>query len=103
VENERVQICRVYAKAGTPMHLLFSVDAGSWTANTAVQVEVEDPDGNKVGAQTVHASAAAGSALQMNVSKTGFHSFFAEAANTPQQNRLPAYRARVTYTAPQTL
>jgi alpha-amylase len=103
VENERVLVCRVFAGAHTDIRASFFFDASHWAPGTAIQLELDDPDGTRVAGHQFDRGSAQGAALQAQAVKPGFHSFFVQAANTPAQNKTPSYKLTVTYTAPQTL
>jgi len=103
VENERVLVCRVFVQAKTEIQARFFFDGSHWTPATTMQVEVQDPGGTQLASQQFNSGSAQGAALHVTAVKSGFHSFFVQAANTPAQNKMPSYKLSVTYTAPQTL
>lgn len=103
VENEQVRVCRIFAGAHTKMEVALFFDTSHWTPATTIQLDVEDPDGSKVGGRKFDRGVAQGSGLQIEAQKKGFCTFLVRSANTPDQNKAPSYKLRVTYTAPQTV
>lgn len=101
-ENQRVQVCRIFAAANTSIEARFFFDAANWLAATSIQLDLENPAGVTVGTKKFGESAAQGSGFNFQTVVQGFHSFFVEASSTPPANTAPGYRLRVTYTAPQT-
>jgi alpha-amylase len=102
VENQRNQVCRIFAEANTPVDVQFFFDTSHWLGATSIQVELDNPAGASVGAKKFDLTTAQGSGFKFQVHDRGFHSFFVEAANTPPQNKTPGFRLHVVYTAPQT-
>ncbi len=102
VENQRIQVCRVFAEANTSIEARFFFDTAHWSAATSIQLELEDPAGSVVTAKKFDQSAAQGAGFRFQAVARGFHSFFVEASSTPPDNKMPSYRLSVTYTAPQT-
>lgn len=100
-EQELVQVCRVFAKAGSSLHAVFSSDPSNWNPNTSIRLVVQDPDHGNLSEKTINRGLAARATLDVNAQKNGFHTFFVQAANTPPQNKFLVYKLRVTYTAPQ--
>ena len=103
VENERVLVARVFAEANAALEAEFSFDIAHWIAGTAIQLDLDDPDGAKVGGAKFDKNSLQNTGFKLNTRKRGFHSFFVQAQNTPDQNKTPSYRLRVKYTAPQTI
>jgi alpha-amylase len=103
VENERVQVSRVFAEAGTQLHARFSFDATGWTPVTAIQLEIESPQGDKLVSQKFGRAGSAGSSVDAKTHTKGFHSIFVVSTDTPAGNKAPKYKVAVSYTAPQTL
>jgi alpha-amylase len=103
VEGERLLVCRVFVQAKTDIQARFFFDAAHWTPATAIQVEIDDPGGAKLASHQFNQGSAQGATLRATAVKSGFHSLFVQAANTPAQNKTPSYKLSVTYTAPQTL
>jgi alpha-amylase len=101
VENQRSQVCRIFAAANTAIDVRFFFDTTHWSGATSIQLDLENPAGVKVDGQAFGQAAVQGSGFKFQVRDRGFHSFFVEAANTPPQNKTPGFRLRVTYTAPQ--
>jgi len=103
VENERVLVSRVFAEANMPLEVQFTFDTANWTPATAIQLDLEDPDHNKVAGAKFHHDSLQDTGFKFETRKRGFHSFFVQAENTPGQNKMPNYRLRAKYTAPQTI
>jgi hypothetical protein len=103
VENERVQVCRIFAAANVPLGLRVSFDATAWSAATTMQLEVESPQGGKVLSKTLGRADANGASVELQTPGKGFHSIFLTSASTPAANKAPRYKVAVRYTAPQAL
>jgi len=102
VENQRTQVCRIFAEAHTVIEARFFFDISHWAGTTSIQLELENPAGAQVGAQKFGQAAQQGSGFQFRTNNRGFHSFFVEASNTPPENKTPSFRLQVIYMAPQT-
>src|SRR5260370_10803293 len=48
LENEKVQVCRIFAEAQTQLQVQFSFDATGWTAATVIQFEIDATQGGKM-------------------------------------------------------
>jgi alpha-amylase len=103
LNSERVLVSRIFVAQNTPIQAHMSFDTAHWTANTAIQLVLEDPSGATAASATLHQSSAQGSGFREQAHKRGFYSLFVQSSNTPAQNSAPAYRLRLTYTAPQIL
>ena len=103
VEGQRILVCRIFAEAHTQVAVRLSFDAAHWTLATTIQLDIEGPDGRTAASHKFDQGAAAKAALAVAAQHKGFHSIFVQSANTPAQNKAPAYRASVTYTAPQSI
>jgi alpha-amylase len=103
VENERVQVCRVFAEADTHLHVRLSFDATDWTPVTSIQLDVESPHGDKLASKKFSRAGSADSSIDLKTQSKGFHSIFLVSTDTPARNKAPGYKVAVSYTAPQTL
>jgi alpha-amylase len=103
VENERVQVCGVFAEADTHLQAHLSFDANNWTPVTAIQLDVESPNGDKLGSKKFGRASSTDSSLDIKTHSKGFHSIFVVSTDTPAGNKAPKYKVAVSYTAPQTL
>jgi alpha-amylase len=101
VENERVQVCRVFAEANTRLQARFSFDATQWTPATAIQLEIESPQGSKLLSQKLGQAQSNNSSVEVKTPSKGFYSFFVMSMNVPAQNKAPRFKVAVNYTAPQ--
>jgi alpha-amylase len=102
IAGEKIQVCRVVPKAGTPMSLRFDADTSHWTNSTTVTVTVNDPTGTELGSYVFNNSNP-GASFSVQPTKADFHSIVIEAENTPPQDETPSYSLAVTYMTPQTL
>jgi hypothetical protein len=102
IAGEKVQVCRVFPKAGTPMSLKLDADTAHWTNSTSVTVTINDPTGTVLGSHVFNNNNR-GASFSVQPTKPDFHSIVIEAENTPPQNEMPSYSLAVTYMAPQTL
>jgi alpha-amylase len=103
VENERVQVCRIFVEADTQLQVRLSFNAAQWTSGTSIQLEIETPQGgNLLSKKFVEADSNDASAGAKAPSK-GFYTIFVTAMNTPAGNKAPAYKVAASYTAPQIL
>ncbi len=101
VENDRIQVCRVFIEANTRLQARLSFDATHWTPATAIQLDIESPPGAKLLSQKFGQSGSTGSSVQANAPSKGFCSVFVTSTNTPLQNKAPNYKVSISYTAPQ--
>jgi alpha-amylase len=99
-EAAPVQVCRVYAAAGTSIEVHLSPDAAHWTEATTIEVDIKDPSGRTLGSQVF---GRAGGSVTMKAVVSDFHTVFVKAANTPPQNKTPAYTITLVYTAPESI
>jgi alpha-amylase len=103
VENERVQVCRIFVEANTQLQVRLSFDATQWTSATSVQLDIETPQGgNLLSKKFVQADSNGASAGAKAPSK-GFYTIFVTSTHTPAGNKEPAYKLAASYTAPQIL
>ena len=103
LENERVQVCRLFADAHTRIEARLFFDSSHWTQDTTIKLDLEGPDQDHLASKKYDRGTGQGASIQFETAKKGFHTFFVEAANTPDENKQPSFRLRVTYTAPQAL
>jgi alpha-amylase len=103
IENERILVCRVFAKANTQITARLTIDSTHWLASTTAELSIEQPAGNIVGSGTLDLAALTNPELHVSAKATDFYSFFVHALNTPPLNKAPKYKLNITYTAPQTL
>jgi alpha-amylase len=102
IAGEKVQVCRIFPKAGVQMSLKLDADTTYWTNATALTVTVNDPAGAVLGSH-LYNDQNQGASFLVHPAKSDFHSIVIDAVNTPPQNATPAYSLAITYTAPQTL
>ncbi len=102
MENQRIQVCRIFAEVDTAIEAKLFFDIADWSATTSIQLELENPAVATVATKQFEEATAQGSGFRFQVVNRGFHSFFVEASSTPPANKTPSYRLRVIYTAPQT-
>jgi alpha-amylase len=103
VENERVQVCRVFCEAHTDLRVGFSFDGGQWTPDTSIQLEIDTPQGSKLLSKSFRQADSHGSFTDVKAASKGFYTIFVKSTNTPAGNKSPAYKLTVSYTAPQVL
>jgi alpha-amylase len=103
VENERAQVSRVFVEANTVLQVRLSFDAAQWTPETSIELEIDTPQGEILISKKFARTDANGATLETKTANRGFHSIFVTAANTPAANKAPAFKAAVSYTAPQSL
>jgi alpha-amylase len=103
VDNERIQVCRVFAEASTDLRARFSFDAANWSRTTTIQLDIETPQGGKLLSRKFGAADANGVSLQAKAPAKGFYSIFVESAALPAGNKPTHYNIAVDFTAPQTL
>jgi alpha-amylase len=103
VENERVLVCRVFAAANTRLQARLSFDATQWTPATAIQLDIESPQGGKLLSQKFGQAESNGPSVEVQAPSKGFYSIFVVSTNTPARNKAPLYKVTVGYTAPQVL
>jgi alpha-amylase len=99
-ETTPVQVCRIYAAKGTAIQAHLSPDAADWTLATTIEVDIKDPSGHTLASQVL---GRAGGSLTTKAAVSDFHAVFVKAANTPPQNKSPAYTLKLVYTAPETI
>jgi hypothetical protein len=98
-----VQVGRVFAAANVPLSAHVSFDATAWTPATAIQLEIESPQGGQLLSKTFGRADSNGASVSIQTQSKGFHSIFVTSSNTPAGNKAPQYKVAVSYTAPQTL
>jgi len=103
VENERLQVCRVFCEAHTDLRVGFSFDASRWTADTSIQLEIDTPEGSKLVSKSFGQADSHGSSTDVKTASKGFYTIFVKSTNTPAGNKAPTYKLAVRYTAPQVL
>ncbi|MBZ5594814.1 MAG: hypothetical protein LAP39_21425 [Acidobacteriia bacterium] len=102
-ENQAVTVCRVFAQANQPLEAQLFFDATGWAQDTAIHLELHGPDNVRVAQHDYNRGTPQGTALKFNTQQKGFHIFRIQSANTPAQNKMPGYKLRVKYSAPQTI
>jgi len=102
VENERVQVCRIFVDANTQLQVRLVFDASAWTPTTAIQLDVESPNGGILISKKFAKTDAVGSVAEAKTPTKGFHSIFVTSSGTPGQNKSPRYKVTARFTAPQT-
>ncbi len=102
-ENERIQVCRVFAEAHTDLRADFSFDASQWATDTSIQLEIQTPQGTKLLSKSFRQAESHGSSTDVKTASKGFYAIFVTSKNTPAGNKSPAYKVAVRYTAPQVL
>lgn len=99
----QVQVCRVYASAGTSLSGSLYFDARNWTGSTSIALELDGATGRALTTGTYYAGTAQGKSIGVTAPATGWYTFKIQSYATPSANAKPAYWLRATYTAPQTL
>jgi alpha-amylase len=102
VENERVQVCRIFAEANTHLQVHLSFDATHWTQGTSIRLEIETEQGQTLISSKFGQAGSNGVLIDAKTTSKGFYSIFVISTNTPAGNKAPKYKAAVSYTAPQT-
>ncbi len=102
-EAAAVSVCRIFVEAHHPIEAELFYDTHDWSPSTAIRLELQDPGGKVVAHRNYDAATPQGAALQFDPQQKGFHTFFVQSANTPDQNKQPSYSLRVRYSAPQVL
>jgi alpha-amylase len=100
--SKPVQICRVWAAQGEPIHAALRYDTTAWTAQTRLILELSGPNGNQLATREYARDTAQGTALSAVAPATGWHRFQIRSENTPPANGRIRYTLRVTYQAPAT-
>lgn len=103
MENEQVQVCRVFAEAQTQIQVQVSFDATGWTSATALLLEIGAVQGGKILSHEFGAADSKGSTVTAKTLGRGFFDVFVQAMNPPVGNKTPRYELAMTYTAPQTI
>jgi alpha-amylase len=103
LENEKVQICRIFAEAQTQLQVQFSFDATGWTAATVIQFEIDATQGGKMLSHKFGSADSKGSTMTAKTSGKGFCEIFVQVMNPPTGNKTPRYKLAMTYTAPKAL
>jgi alpha-amylase len=103
VENERVQVCRVFVEADAHLQVRLSFDATQLTQGTSIQLEIDTPQGNKLLSKKFVQADSNGSSLEAKTPSKGFYPIFVTSMNTPAGNKAPVYKVAVSYIAPQIL
>lgn len=101
--QEKVQVCRIWAGAGQKIAAVLDCNTSDWTSETQVKLDLTGPEGSDNSSATFDAASAKKGELTLTPSKTGWHTFEIQSFDTPQSNRRPSYRLRVTYRASGTL
>jgi alpha-amylase len=99
-EAAPVQVCRIYAAKGTSIEAHLSPDVAHWTPATTIEVDIKDPSGQTLGSQVF---GRAGGTVTAKASVSDFHTVLVKSANTPPENKAPAYKLTLVYTAPETI
>jgi alpha-amylase len=99
-EAAPVQVCRIYAAKGTSIQAHLSPDAAHWTLATTLEVDIKDPSGHTLASQVF---GRAGGSVTTKAAVSDFQTVLVKAANTPPQNKAPAYTLKLVYTAPETI
>jgi alpha-amylase len=103
VENQRLQVCRVFAESHTRLQARLSFDATQWSSATSIHLEIENPQGAQLLSHQFGQADSHGSTAETQTPGKGFYSFFVRSANTPARNASPSFKLVVNYTAPQLL
>jgi alpha-amylase len=103
IENTRVQVCRVFVEANSQLQVRLSLDATQWTPATTIQLDIETPQGGKLLSHQFGKAQSNSSTVAAKAPSKGFYPIFLTSMNTPVQDKNPAYRIVVSYTAPQTI
>ena len=103
VENERVQVCRIFVEANTHLQVRLSFDATQWTSGTSIQLEIETPQGGSLLSKKFVQADSHGATAGAKAPSKGFYTIFVTSTNTPTGNKEPAYKVAASYTAPQIL
>jgi alpha-amylase len=103
LENEKVQVCRIFAEAQTQLQVQFSFDATGWTAATVIQLEIDATQGGTILSHKFGSADSKGSTMTAKTSGKGFCEIFVQAMNPPTGNKTPRYKLAMTYTAPKAL
>jgi alpha-amylase len=101
LQNKPTQVCKFTVDAGTNVVAQLFFDNSHWGKQTAILMEVSDPDNKHLATKRYDANTTQGAALEFRIQKAGVHTFFVQSANTPAQNKAPSFKLRLTYTAPQ--
>ncbi len=98
--REKVDICTIYPKPGHGVTAQFTWDAGGWTQDTRIELEVTGPGGKIVISKTFRASAPRGEKLAFTPEGPGPYTFHVQSFDTPEGEPCPPYSLRVTYLGP---
>lgn len=101
-DNQHVQVCRVFAEPATRLEVRPFFDTTNWNQATAIQLDIETPQGTKLLSQRF-GQADNGTSVGVNTGDKGFYSILVQSMNAPVQNRVIRYKVAVTYTAPHVL
>lgn len=96
-----VQVCRIWAAGGETIAGALHFETAAWTDATRIVLELDDPDGNRIGSHAYARNTPQGEALKATTPRTGWHTFRIRSSDTPAAHPKPAYRLQVHYQAPQ--
>ena len=103
VENERVQVSRIFVDSDTQLHVRISFDGSQWTALTSILLEISTPQGGNLITKKLVQTDSNGSSIQVRTTSKGFYAIFVTSTNTSAGNKAPAFKVAASYTAPQVL
>jgi len=101
LEQQSVTVGRVFAGPGNPLEARLFFDNQHWASDTAIRLDLLNPDGAPAAHHQYLRDTKQGEALTFNPVQTGFYALHVQAVNTPPANKTPSYKLRVNYQAPQ--
>jgi hypothetical protein len=93
---------RIWCAANSPVTAVLTIDRKGWTAASKIDLAFVFPDKTQT-TLTITSTSQAGDALRAKAIAEGFYTLQLTASGMPATNLNPAYKATVTYSAPQTL
>jgi len=101
-EGQLVTVCRIFCDSDSQLQARLAFDATAWTAQTAIQLEIQTPDGKKFLSHRF-GKADSGSQVSGKTTATGFYTITVQSSNTARQDPAPNYNLALSYQAPQGL
>lgn len=100
--TQTVQVCQIWAAAGTTITGQLYYDTTSWTSSTNIYVELDGINGSRIASKSYYSNTPQGASFSTTASSTGFYTFTVRSYNTPSNNAKPNYWLDATYTSSKT-
>jgi hypothetical protein len=101
IDGKIVTAGRIWCAANSPVTAVPTIDRKGWTAASKIDMALVFPDKTQT-TLTITSTSPAGDALHAKATAEGFYTLQLTASGMPATNLNPAYKATVTYSAPQT-